>query len=167
MSWRNVPDPEKPPEALSGPGHGKGKGVGKQTHAAKAVEDAYGPGPIMGEINSRDPLFDPAEYIPHFGSVIFQDGLTGKTRYDTHNQLFRCIVRCPRCRADMCNRRMWFALDNHPQHYCRRCQQDLGLGGQPDLSPYLSPLIILSPANSPLFWIGYIYTLSRKVGRGR
>ena len=31
MSWRSVPDSEKPPEALSGPGHGKGKGVGKQT----------------------------------------------------------------------------------------------------------------------------------------
>ena len=27
MSWRNVPDSEKPPGALSGPGHGKGKGV--------------------------------------------------------------------------------------------------------------------------------------------
>ena len=46
-----VPDSEKPPGALSGPGHGKGKGVGKQTHAARAVEDAYGPGPIMDEIN--------------------------------------------------------------------------------------------------------------------
>ena len=29
-------------------------------------------------------------------------------------------------------RRMWFALENHHQHYCRGCQQDLGLGGQPD-----------------------------------
>ena len=69
MSWRNVPDSEKPPGALSGPGHGKGKGVGKQTHAAHAVQDAYGTGPIMDEV----------------------------------------------CRADLCNRRMWFALDNHPQ----------------------------------------------------
>ena len=127
-----VPDSEKPPGALSGPGHGKGKGVGKQTHAARAVDDAYGPGPIMDEINPRAPTFDPAEYIPHVGSIIFQEGLTGRGRYDTHNQIFRCIVRCPHCRADMCNRRMWFALDNHPQHYCRGCQQDLGLGGQPD-----------------------------------
>ncbi|CAE7624089.1 unnamed protein product, partial [Symbiodinium pilosum] len=55
MSWRNVPDSKKPPGALSGPGHGKGKGVGKQT---QAVEDAYGPGPIMDEVNPRDPLFD-------------------------------------------------------------------------------------------------------------
>ena len=68
----------------------------------------------MDEVNPRDPLFDPAEYIPHNGSIIFEDGLTGRGRYDTHNQIFRCIVRCPRCRADMCNRRVWFALDNHP-----------------------------------------------------
>ena len=63
MSWRSVPDSEKPPGVLSGPGHGKGKGVGKQTHAARAVDDAYGPGPIMDEINPRAPTFDPAEYI--------------------------------------------------------------------------------------------------------
>ena len=120
------PTPRSPQKPPSGPGHGKGKGVGKQTHAANP------PGPIMDEINRRDPDFDPAEYIPNFGSIIFQDGLTGRGRYDTHNQIFRCIVRCPRCRADMCNRRMWFALDNRPQHSCRGCQQELGLGGQPD-----------------------------------
>ena len=57
-------DAEKPPGALSGPGHGKGKGVRKQTHAAVAVQDAYGTGQIMDEENPRDPLFDPAEYIP-------------------------------------------------------------------------------------------------------
>ena len=34
--------------------------------------DAYGPGPIMDEVNPRDPLFDPAEYIPHNGSIIFE-----------------------------------------------------------------------------------------------
>ena len=75
MSWRNAPDSEKPPETLSGPGHGKGKGVGKQTHAAHAVQDAFGTGPIMDEVNPRDPLFDPAdpaEYIPNTGSIIFE-----------------------------------------------------------------------------------------------
>ena len=50
MSWCNVPDAEKVPGALSGPGHGKGKGVGKQTHAAMAVQDAYGPGQILDEV---------------------------------------------------------------------------------------------------------------------
>ena len=127
-----MPDSEKPPGALSLPGHGRGKGVPKQTNADNAVPDACGPGQIMDEVNPRDPAFDPAEYIPDTGSIVFQDGLTGRGRYETLNQIFRCIVRCPRCRADLCNRRMWFALDNHPQHYCRGCQQDLGLGGQPD-----------------------------------
>ena len=122
MSWRNVPDSQK----VSG-----AKGVGKQTHAAHAVQDAYGAGPIMDEVNPRDPMFDP-EYIPNTGSIIFEEGLTGRGRYDTLSQIFRCIVRCPRCRADLCNRRMWFAFDNRPQHYCRGCQEDLGLGGQPD-----------------------------------
>ena len=32
MSWRNVPDNEKPPGTLSGPGHGASKGIGKQCH---------------------------------------------------------------------------------------------------------------------------------------
>ena len=95
MSWRNVPDCEKPPRALSGPGHGKGK----QTHAANTVQDAYGAGPIMDEVNPRDPMFDPAEYIPNTGSIVFEEGLTGRGRYDTLNQIFRCIVRCPRCRG--------------------------------------------------------------------
>ena len=132
MSWRNVPDNEKPPGALRGPGHGASKGIGKQSHADRPIQDAYGPGPIMDEVNPRDPDFDPAEYIPEIGSIIFEEGLTGRGRYDTLNQIFRCVVRCPHCRADMCNRRMWFALDNHSQHYCRGCQQELGLGGQPD-----------------------------------
>ena len=132
MSWRNVPDNEKPPGALRGPGHGASKGIGKQSHADRPVQDAYGSGPIMDEVNPRDPDFDPEEYIPEIGSIIFEEGLTGRGRYDTLNQIFRCVVRCPHCRADMCNRRMWFALDNHSQHYCRGCQQELGLGGQPD-----------------------------------
>ena len=95
--------------------------MGKATHADRAIHDAYGTGPIVDEINPRDP----AEYITKIGSIVFEEGLTGRGRYDTLNQIFRCIVRCPRCRADMCNRRMWFAFDNRPQHYC-------GLGGQPD-----------------------------------
>ena len=132
MSWRNVPESEKPPGALRGSGYGASTGIGKQSHADRAVQDSYGPGPIVDEINPRDPDFDPAEYIPEIGSIIFEEGLTGRGRYDTLNQIFRCVVRCPHCRADMCNRRMWFALDNRPQHYCRRCQQELGLGGQPD-----------------------------------
>ena len=69
MSWRNVPD--EPAGALSGPSHRKGKGVGKQTHADRAVADAWGVGPIMDEINPRDPQFDPAEYVPHIGSIVF------------------------------------------------------------------------------------------------
>ena len=91
-----MPNSEKPPGALAG--HGKGKGVGKQTHADNAVPDAYGPGQILDEINPRDPAFDPAEYIPETGSIVYLDGLTGRGRYDTLNQIFRCIVRCPRCR---------------------------------------------------------------------
>ena len=66
--------------------------MGKQTHAAMAVQDAYGTGQIMDEVNPRDPLFDPAKYIPNSGSIIFEEGLTGRGRYDTHNQIFRCIV---------------------------------------------------------------------------
>ena len=127
-----MPDSEKVPGALKGPGHGKGKGVGKQTHAENVRSDAFGPGDIMARLNPRDPLIDPADFIPEFGSTYFVEGLTGRGRYDTFNHIFRCIIRCPHCRADMCNRRMWFFLDNHPQHYCRKCQQDLGLGGQPD-----------------------------------
>ena len=64
MSWRNVPDNEKPPGALRGPGHGASKGIGKQSHADRPIQDAYGSGPIMDEVNPRDPDFDPAEYIP-------------------------------------------------------------------------------------------------------
>ena len=43
MSYRNTPDSKKPPRALSGPGHdkGSGKGVGKATHAAHAIQDSY------------------------------------------------------------------------------------------------------------------------------
>ena len=103
MSWRNVPDNEKPPGALSGPGHGGSKGVGKATHVDRAIHDAYGTGPIVDEINPRDPDFDPAEYIPEIGLIVFEEGLTGRGRYDTLSQIFRCIVRCPRCRANTCN----------------------------------------------------------------
>ena len=77
---------------VSGPGHRKGKGVGKQTHADNAVPHAYGPGQIMDEINPRDPAFDPAEYIPETGSIVFQDGLTGRGRYDTLNQILGALL---------------------------------------------------------------------------
>ena len=135
MSYRNTPDAKKPPGALSGPGHdkGSGKGVGKATHAAHSHQDRYGPGPVLDDVDPKDPRFDPSEFIPNFGSISFEENITGRGRHDTHNEIFRCIIRCPYCRADMCNRRMWYALDNHPQHYCRGCQQqELGLGGQQD-----------------------------------
>ena len=138
MSWRNVPDNEKPPGALCGPGHGKGKGVGKYSHAMHPQADAWGPGDIMARVNPRDPAIDPAEFIPEMGSITYQEGLTGRGRYDTWNGIFRCVIRCPHCRASLCNRRMWFFLDNHGLdidqggHYCRECQNKLGLGGQPD-----------------------------------
>ena len=92
----------------------------------------YGPGDILDDEDPKDPRFDPKRFIPNFGAIIFEEGVTGRGRYDTHNEIFRYIIHCPRCRADMCNCRMWYALDNRPQHYCRGCQQDLGLGGQPD-----------------------------------
>ena len=75
MSSRNVPDNEKAPGALSGPGHGKG--VGKASHADRAIQDAYGAGPIVDEINPRDPAF---KYIPEIGSFFFEEGLTGRGR---------------------------------------------------------------------------------------
>ena len=54
--------------SLQGRYHGGSKGVGKATHADRAIHDAYGAGPIVDEINPRDPDFDPAEYIPEIGS---------------------------------------------------------------------------------------------------
>ena len=56
MSWRNVPDSEKPPRALRGPGHGASKGIGKQSHADRAIQDAYGAGLIVDEIIIRETL---------------------------------------------------------------------------------------------------------------
>ena len=48
----------------------------------------------------------------------------GYGRWDSHNQIFRCIVLCPACRARACNRRMWWTLDTHCLHFCDSCKRD-------------------------------------------
>ena len=76
-----------------------GKAVGKATHTAHAIQDSYGPGDILDDEDPKDPRFDPKRFIPNFGAIIFEEGITGRGRYDTKNEIFRCIIRCPHCRG--------------------------------------------------------------------
>ncbi len=127
-TWRRFPLADRPPGAISGPGHSvASKGAGKGVHADNARDDLLGPGPILDSYDPKRPGFDPGRYIPDVGSIVFVDGLSGRGRWDTRNEIFRCVVRCPHCRYDLCNRRMWWSLDNHPQHFFKRCQRELNL----------------------------------------
>ena len=42
----------------------------------------------------------------------------GLGHWDANNMIFRCIVRCPNCHANFCNRRMWWPLDDHDMRWC-------------------------------------------------
>ena len=60
--------------------------------------------------------------IPEIGYVRHRDRMQGRGRWDARNRIFRCIVRCPECTSDACNRRMWYMLDYHDSHLCEDCK---------------------------------------------
>ena len=62
--------------------------------------------------------------IPAIGYVRHADTITGRGRWDARNLIFRCVVQCPDCGKDACDRRVWYLLDNHPSHRCDACKRE-------------------------------------------
>ena len=117
-TWKNFPDDELPA------GHRRGervKGVGKWAHLKKIMDDTSAT-PLDDAFSGETEL--PA--IPDIGYIRWKSRIQGRGRWDSRNDIFRCIVLCPRCGEDSCNRRMWYAIDGHMDHLCRHCYRPSG-----------------------------------------
>ena len=78
------------------------------------------PGPTTPHAKALASMVPLNRYV-HAGE---RRAVLGYGRWDSHNQIFRCVVLCPACRARACNRRMWWALDTHCPHFCDSCKRD-------------------------------------------
>ena len=109
MSYRRYPTSELPP------GHRRGrpaKGIGKGIHLENIRDDALVANPDFG--NTLMPL------VPEIGYVRCRSGeMTGRGRWDAKNEIFRCVILCPKCEGDSCNQRMWTVFEQHGSHRCK------------------------------------------------
>ena len=116
MSYRGYPTSELPP------GHRRGqpaKGIGKGIHLANVKDDCLIANPDFG--GSLMPI------VPDIGYVRCRSGeMTGRGRWDAKNEIFRCVILCPKCEGDSCNQRMWTVYETHGAHRCKICHREDG-----------------------------------------
>ena len=140
LSWRSInpkygrPLGSYPPghEPKGGKGHGKLKGGQIDYASLIDYEDlpltqdsdldlvCQLPGPTTPHAKALASMVPVNRYV-HAGE---RRAVLGYGRWDSRNQIFRCVVLCPACRARACNRRMWWALDTHCPHFCDNCKRD-------------------------------------------
>ena len=116
-TWRKYPTSELPI------GHRRGansKGYGKGIHMQHIVEDKLAPNPLFG--GELMPVIPEIGYVRHRRG----DMEIGRGRWDTKNDIFRCIIPCPACNQDTCNQRMWTMYEGHSPHLCKGCHRDAG-----------------------------------------
>ena len=82
----------------------------------RIVEDTLAPNPLFG--GELMPVIPEIGYVRHRNG----DMEIGRGRWDTKNDIFRCIILCPACNQDTCNQRMWtmYECTRGIVHICAR-----------------------------------------------
>ena len=65
--------------------------------------------------------------VPEIGYVRCRSGeMTGRGRWDAKNEIFRCVILCPKCEGDSYNQRQWTVYEQHGNHRCKACHREDG-----------------------------------------
>ena len=114
LSWAAVPCQLGPPASAKGKGKGKIKGKLARDGAVNPrwLEDLTGHDltlicampPTARTLDIATWMQRAVPYPLHIAND--DEEVYGLGHWDANNMIFRCIVRCPNCHANFCNRRM-------------------------------------------------------------